>query len=197
MDPFDVYKTYIALKLHFTGNYDYFKYHGKCRANWQSFEKAKGKNYFSKIGKRYKSETPDFMARCFADGIKTNWIGDFDCEECDIAWKSHKKYTDAIDRSFKMDLITIKDMMEVNNLTFKSLFECEGGELPPIEKARKKALTSLETCSIIHLLTNYGSKVKCVNPLWEDTARMLTKYSPFVRVKSMTKYADMMHEYVI
>ena len=41
MTGFEVYKTYLALKQHFTKQeYDYFKYNGKVRANENSFEQG-------------------------------------------------------------------------------------------------------------------------------------------------------------
>ena len=41
MNEFEAYKHYLALKLHFSSDYDYFKYNGKTNATQQSFEKRK------------------------------------------------------------------------------------------------------------------------------------------------------------
>ena len=52
MTPFDAYKTYLALKNHFSKpNYDYFKYAGKSRTSIASFEKRKDKYWFEKISR--------------------------------------------------------------------------------------------------------------------------------------------------
>ena len=45
MDPFESYKLYNALKLHFETDYDAVKYHYKTRVNAQSFFKRRDK-YF-------------------------------------------------------------------------------------------------------------------------------------------------------
>ena len=50
--PFEVYKTYVALKMHFTSDYDYFKYNGKVKAEPTSFETRKDKYHFYKMSKR-------------------------------------------------------------------------------------------------------------------------------------------------
>ena len=48
MTPFDVYKTYLSFKNHFTKeSYDFFKYKGKTRANESTFKKRKDR-YFLK-----------------------------------------------------------------------------------------------------------------------------------------------------
>ena len=50
MDGFEVYKTYLALKLHFSkDNYNFFTFNGKSRASLQSFEKRKDKSWESEF----------------------------------------------------------------------------------------------------------------------------------------------------
>ena len=51
---YNAYKTYVALKNHFTSDsYDYFKYKGRVRVKEESFLKRKDKFYFEKIEKKY------------------------------------------------------------------------------------------------------------------------------------------------
>ena len=50
MTGFEVYKTYLALKQHFTKtDYDYEKYRGKVRASEQSFEQRLDRYFFKKL----------------------------------------------------------------------------------------------------------------------------------------------------
>ena len=52
MMPFDTYKTYLALKNHFTkDNYDYHKYCGKVRASVDSFYKRKDRFWFERVSR--------------------------------------------------------------------------------------------------------------------------------------------------
>ena len=47
MTGFDVYKTYLALKLHFTKDkYNYFTFNGKSRASQSAFDKRKDRYFF-------------------------------------------------------------------------------------------------------------------------------------------------------
>ena len=57
MTPIDTYKTYLALKNHFTKDqYDYHKYCGKVKAQLQSFYKRKDRYWFERLS-RQKSDT--------------------------------------------------------------------------------------------------------------------------------------------
>ena len=53
MNEFEAYQKYIALKLHFTSDYDYFKYNGKTNVTLNSFNERKDKFHFKKIVKKY------------------------------------------------------------------------------------------------------------------------------------------------
>ena len=51
---FDVYKTYLAVKLHFASDtYDYYKYDGKVNAKLDTFTKRKDRYFFHKLSTRY------------------------------------------------------------------------------------------------------------------------------------------------
>ena len=51
---FDVYKTYLAVKLHFTTDtYDYYKYGGKVNTKLDTFTKRKDRYFFHKLSTRY------------------------------------------------------------------------------------------------------------------------------------------------
>ena len=79
MTPFDAYKTYLALKNHFSkSNYDYFKYAGKSRASVASFEKRKDKYWFERISRQKNdNEIKDFFIANLleADDPNSVWIG--------------------------------------------------------------------------------------------------------------------------
>ena len=72
---FDVFKTYLAVKNHFTTDYDYNKYGGRVTAKLESFTKRPDRYFFHKLSKRYNErDILDFFVSNFAvDGNK--WIG--------------------------------------------------------------------------------------------------------------------------
>ena len=56
MTDFETYLNYLALKLHFEGKYDYFKYGGKTSATIESFKKRKDKHQFVKLSRKLSDE---------------------------------------------------------------------------------------------------------------------------------------------
>ena len=63
MTGFEVYKMYLALKLHFTSDtYDYFQYGGTAKASQRSFDNRKDKFFFVKLSRKFKDyELRDFF----------------------------------------------------------------------------------------------------------------------------------------
>ena len=57
MTDFEVYKTYLAFKNHFTKKtYDYHKYCGRSRASKESFYKRKDRYFFERISRQKNDE---------------------------------------------------------------------------------------------------------------------------------------------
>ena len=77
MTPFDVYKTYLAMKNHFTKDkYDYHKYCGKTRASLQSFYRRKDRYWFEKMSRQKNDkEVVDFFVSNFVNSGESVWIG--------------------------------------------------------------------------------------------------------------------------
>ena len=72
-DAFDVYICYLALKRHFSSNYDYFKYNGKVNARIDAFENRKDKFFFFKLAKR--KDYKDFLLANMVNNPDV-WVGD-------------------------------------------------------------------------------------------------------------------------
>ncbi len=75
-DGFEVFKTYLAIKLHFTtDNYDYFNYGGKVNCKLETFTKRNDRYFFHKLSKQYdKYEITDFFVANFLDDDR-QWVG--------------------------------------------------------------------------------------------------------------------------
>ena len=76
MDGFEVYKTYLAIKLHFTrDNYNFDQYNGGTRATNDSFNRRNDRFFFHRIAKKYKTDIVDFIVSGFVIDSNT-WVGD-------------------------------------------------------------------------------------------------------------------------
>jgi hypothetical protein len=103
MTPFEVYKTYLALKNHFTkDSYDYFKYGGKVSASVKSFESRRDRFYFEKLAKM-RDPTSFILANLSED---TNiWVGDLCANEtAERRYKSWLKRNQSLSYTFRNDL---------------------------------------------------------------------------------------------
>ena len=74
LEGFKAYKIYVALRAHFTGNYDYVKYGGKMRVGEESFLKRKDRFFFAKIERKYSNELEHFFISNFINDTGS-WAG--------------------------------------------------------------------------------------------------------------------------
>ena len=175
MDPFEVYKLYNALKLHFEqDSYDAVKYNFKTTVNPQSFFKRKDKYFFAKIGKNQK-DIQNFFVFNFIEDMK--YVGDMMDIEGQQNYTKHKKIHESLTREFEKDINTMTgqfdDLLVVNNINTP----------PKIIEMWMEEEVSLETVVILDSLTDFvyweGKKIT-ETLFWPDVSRKITKYSPFV-----------------
>ena len=180
VDPFESYKLYQALKLHFEGSYDAIKYNFKTNASPNSFFKRKDKYFFAKLAKNQK-DLMNYYVFNFIEDVK--YIADMD----DKHYTKHRKIHDSLTRTFQTD---------INNLSaenaFDELLTARDNQAPLIiEKWMHEEIT-LETLVILNALTNFvhweGKKIT-ETILWPDLSRKITKYEPFVKF-DREKYID-------
>lgn len=72
MTDYEAFQKYMAIRLHFGGSYDYFKYKGKTKTSLETFDNRKDKYYFKKLAK-----VPDlelFIALSMFDNV-SSWVG--------------------------------------------------------------------------------------------------------------------------
>ena len=94
LDPHNCYKTYLALKNHFTKDtYDFHKYNGKTRSSLQSFYKRKDRFFFEKMSRqKTDDEILEFFVANFAScsDPQSLWIGEI-IKEGEKSYKDWKK----------------------------------------------------------------------------------------------------------
>ena len=86
MTGFEVYKMYLALRMHFTNDkYDYIKYRGKVNASEKSFEERRDRYFFKKLATKYEDNEilnyfvanfmhdPKGYIKSFTDDNYTSW----------------------------------------------------------------------------------------------------------------------------
>lgn len=181
MDGFEVYKTYLALKLHFSkDNYNFFTFNGKSRASLQSFEKRKDKYFFKKLGTKFdQKEIVDFLLSHFLEDGNC-WIGN-------ISIHKSKTYSEWKNRIQSMSFVFENEMEKLSDVeeNFDSLFRVKDGQHPIILKEHLSGNVSLESMVILQKLVNYVPYLttKISDPIvWPEVKKRVVKYEPFLSI---------------
>jgi hypothetical protein len=178
-DPFESYKLYNALKLHFeTDGYDAIKYHFKTSVKPTSFFKRKDKFFFAKLAKTYENELKDFYIANFKNDVK--YVGDMLNEGGERYYKDHKKIMESLTYQFQTDINKLNDM----DVSFDSLLEAEDNNHPLIIKLWMQDEILLETIVILDSILGFverENKKITDTIIWPDIYRKIMKYKPFVK----------------
>ena len=172
-DAFDIYVYYLALKRHFTSNYDFFKYNGKVKANAMSCENRKDKFFFYKLSK--KKEAKDIiLANMLAN--PNAWAGELLDDKAESIYKEWIKRKQSLTYQFKSDIINLDD-------DFNDNFVVHDGQHPRLLKLYMMNDISLETLVMICDITNcIGHWEKNISDtiVFPDINKLVRKYRPFL-----------------
>ena len=193
MEPYDVYKSYLALKLHFTTDqYDVIKQRGRVRATKEAFFKRTDLFSIKKIANDYSDkEVVDFLVANFVSGDRWGGIFDSDSKTTYFSWK---KRIESITYTFEKDLGKIALEAEKIGSTNYSFLVSLNNQLPKIVNLYLRHDISIETLVILNKLNNYTDELDRLlsdNIIWPDVSRLIKKYSPFLNINKQ-KYYDIL-----
>ena len=195
MTPFECYKTYIAMKQHFTKDkYDYFKYGGKSRASATSFNNRKDRYFFERMSRKKSDE--QIVQYFISNFISTEdpskvWIGEIikNGETNFQDWQKRNQslayvFGDEIERVFK-------------GSSFDSYFDSDG-QHPKILKEYLKGEISIETLVILDRILGYAERFdkKILDPIWGAVSLKIKKYKPFLNI-DVSRYKKILKEKVL
>tara|TARA_B100000427_G_scaffold293608_1_gene271674 strand:- start:678 stop:1295 length:618 start_codon:yes stop_codon:yes gene_type:complete len=174
MDPFDVYKIYLALKLHFTTeSYDITKHKYAAKGKKETFLKRKDLTVLRKLARDFRrQEIIDILVANFVSGDR--WGGMFDVEAMETykKWKANKE---RLAYTFEQDLNSIQLRMEKDNIEDATIDD----QHPLILKMLLGKQIALETVVILNKAVNFIDDYND-DLILKDTCLLVRKYSPFV-----------------
>lgn len=180
MTGFEVYKTYLAIKLHFTkDDYNYFTFNGKSRASESSFEKRKDRYFFKKLATKFDRDTIlQFFVSHFVENSST-WIGDISVYNSST-YNNWKKKIQSMTFMFENDIDYLIDIC-----SFEDIFDCKSGNHPILLQAYLGDRVTLESMVILNSLVKYipdfDNKIK--EPIvWPEVRKKVVKYEPFLSI---------------
>lgn len=191
MEPYDVYRAYLSLRLHFTTDqYDVIQQKGRVRASKQSFFKRNDLFAIRKIAQEYSDkEVVDFLVANFVSGDRWGGVFDVEAKQRYIQWK---KRMESITYTFEKELDKILFDAEKRSIDFSKMFE-GNGQHPPIVRKYLGGEISIETLVILNKLNNFTDKLDLElseDIVWPDVSRIIKKYGPFLDINK-EKYNEL------
>ena len=179
IDPFESFKLYNALKLHFeSDSYDAIKYNFKTNVKATSFLKRKDKYFFAKIARQYEKDLMGYYIANFKHGI--SYVGDMINEVGEDNYTNHKRIRESIHRVFSVDINRLSE----EDCSFDELFESVDGQHPLVIQIWMQEDISLESVVILNSILGFiprESKKISDTIIWPDIQRKIDKYGPFVK----------------
>ena len=196
MTGLDCYRTYLAMKQHFTNpKFDFFQYDGKVKASEQKYQERSDFYFFETMARKLSDqEVKEYLLAGFiaSDDPTKVWIGDIKRSGKDwwLAWQKQRQSEYYL---VNQDLDRLVQHMETEGYTFVDLFEAVGH--PPLLKHFIKRQLALDTLIIMDMVLGFMEDwdKKLHDPLWETLSFKVRKYRPFLSINK-TKYVKLMKE---
>lgn len=183
MNGYEAYKVYQGVRLHFIGDYDYFKYGGKTKTTQEGFERRKDKYLFHKVARLYNDdELHLFFAVNFLKRESSSWINGMLREEAAEVYDEWKAWQMERVVNFTNDLKKISAYIEKNNTSFVNLIRSKDGQFPELLTLQLQGEISLDTLVILDyymkLMEVWNRKIG-EDFIWEEYYKKMKKYAPF------------------
>ena len=182
---FEVYKTYLAVKLHFTSaSYDYIKYEGKINAKLDTFTSRNDRYFFHKLSTRYKQdEILDFFVANFAKDDK-KWVKSLLENDGKGNYLEYKKYQNAVGYHFRNDCSLLNDRIGRDMVSFNDVLLVSNGQHPTMLRLLIQRKINIQTAIIIDSTLSYSKNwSKDINEkvVWPKIAFKMAKLKGFMK----------------
>jgi len=182
---FEVYKTYLAVKLHFTSaSYDYIKYEGKINAKLDTFTSRNDRYFFHKLSTRYKQdEILDFFVANFAKDDK-KWVKSLLENDGKGNYLEYKKYQNAVGYHFRNDCSLLNDRIGRDMVRFNDVLLVSNGQHPTMLRLLIQRKINIQTAIIIDSILSYSKNwSKDINEkvVWPKIAFKMAKLKGFMK----------------
>jgi hypothetical protein len=193
VNGFEVYKIYLAIKLHFTSknqSYDFHKHNGRTTARLETFTKRRDRYYFHRLSKSYDNKS---IVNYFLSNFVSNtnlWVGDIIGKAGDEHYKQWSKKIESLHYYYEQDIDYIIERMTTKDIKFNDLFLSINGQHPPIVKMFLAKKINFETLIILDDILKFTKKLNkniTEKVLWPKLFDRMKRYKPFLSY-NITKY---------
>ena len=193
MNGFEVYKIYLAVKLHFTSknqSYDFHKHNGRTTARLETFTKRRDRYFFHKLSKSYNDKSiVDYFLSNFVSNTNL-WVGDIIGKSGYETYKEWSKKLESLQYYYEQDIDYIIERMTTKDIKFNDLFTSVNGQHPPIVKMFLAKKINFETLIILDDILKFtkGLSLSITETvLWPKLSDRMKRYKPFLTY-NITKY---------
>ena len=193
MNGFEIYKVYLAVKLHFTSknqSYDFHKHGGRTTARLETFTKRRDRYFFHKLSQSYDdTNVVDYFVSNFVTNTNL-WVGDIIGNSGDENYREWSKRIEALHYYYEQDIDYLIERMSANDMDFDDIFTVQNGQHPPILKMVLSKRISLETFVILEDLLSFSKRLNediSETVLWPKLYDRMVRYRPFLKF-NITKY---------
>ena len=193
MNGFEIYKVYLAVKLHFTSknqSYDFHNLGGRTTARLETFTKRRDRYFFHKLSQSYDdTNAVDYFVSNFVTNTNL-WVGDIIGNSGDENYREWSKRIEALHYYYEQDINYLIERMSANEMTFDDIFTVKNGQHPPILKMVLSKRISLETFVILEDLLSFSKRLNediSETVLWPKLYDRMVRYRPFLKF-NITKY---------
>ena len=193
MNGFEIYKVYLAVKLHFTSknqSYDFHKHGGRTTARLETFTKRRDRYFFHKLSQSYNdTNVVDYFVSNFVTNTNL-WVGDIIGNSGDENYREWSKRIEALHYYYEQDIDYLLERMSANDMSFDDIFTVQNGQHPPILKMVLSKRISLETFVILEDLLSFSERLNkeiSETVLWPKLYDRIVRYRPFLHY-NITKY---------
>lgn len=182
---FDVFKTYLGIKLHFTTDtYDWFKYEGKVNCKLDTFTKRNDRYFFHKISQKYnKDEVVNYFVANFIDGMD-KWVGDLARKDGTEIYTNYKKRLESFSYYFRGDCSFLADRFRSDRISLDNSLHIRNGQHPYVLRLLLGKKISYET---LIALDQHLEFIKMWDRdieekfIWPIHSKKIKKYRPFLK----------------
>ena len=184
-DGFSVYKTYLAVKLHFTSaSYDYHKYEGKINAKLDTFTSRNDRYFFHKLSKQYKEdEILDFFVANFAKDDK-KWVKSLLENDGKGNYLEYRKYKESVSYHFRSDCSLLYDSIGGDMARFNDVLLVHNGQHPTMLRLLLQRKINIQSAIILDSVLSYSknwSKDITEKVVWPKISFKMAKLKGFVK----------------
>ena len=181
---FDVFKVYLAVKLHFTSNYDYFEYDGKVNCKLETFTKRNDRYFFHKLSTKYgKDQILDFFVANFCENDK-KWVGNLLQNDGRETYLNYRKIKDNFKYHFRNEFTNIVNDFSTKRISFDDGFLCRDGQHPRLLRLLIQRRASFQTIivldQVLSFIKNWNKQIK-ERVVWTKIAHKISKLKPFIK----------------